>query len=262
MSKHVNRRQILKVSLGVATAATAATVGVTVGAQPAAAVELHDEFPPVPGMSGDRRANEFWFQLDEATLYNSSQEVKDAYKAIQAHVGNVERGLREKWFAMVKLPDYPDNFAKFVTSIRQPLEVLSRTQLGVMDRYYGRRHHRLTRAFGWFGEGVLYDPRGHAPFLVHTMNSLPDSPPPGYHTWYVYMRAMMLLGIDARRWERLAPALGFAWAMQTAAKPAQDKINPPLPAHTTHRLAATWLFKDIARLDQDFQSFPLPEGMS
>ncbi|MFF5106141.1 hypothetical protein [Streptomyces sp. NPDC000134] len=258
MSHHVDRRQVLRVSLG---AATAAAVG-AVAAPPAAATGPGNDFPEVPGMSGDRRANEFWYRLDDATLFNSSQEVKDAYAAIRAHVGNIERGMREKWLEMVAQPGYPNNYAEFLAPVKQPLEVLSRTQLGLIDRYYGRRHHHLVQAFGWFGEGVLYDPRVPAPFFVHTMNSTPDIPPPGYHTWYAYMRGMMLLDIDRRRWQRIAPALAFAWSVQTVAKPAQDKINPPLPAATVRRLAATWLVKRIDQLDQDFRSFPYPEGMS
>ncbi|MFG3008195.1 hypothetical protein [Streptomyces calvus] len=258
MSHHVDRRQVLRVSLGAAAAAAAGTVA----ARPAVAAGHHDELPEVPGMSGDRRANEFWYQLDEATLYNSGQEVKDAYAAIRAHVGNIERGMREKWLELVAQPGYPHTYAEFLAPVKQPLEVLSRTQLGVMDRYYGRRHPHLVKAFGWFGEGVLYDPRGHAPFLVHTMNATPDFPPPGYHTWYAYLRGMMLLDIDRRRWQRIAPALAFAWAVQSTAKPAQDRINPPLPARTVRRLATTWLVKDTDRLDQDFRSFPYPQGMS
>jgi hypothetical protein len=35
--------------------------------------------PPVPGMLGDRRTNELWYQLDEIALYNPSQKIRDAY---------------------------------------------------------------------------------------------------------------------------------------------------------------------------------------
>ena len=38
--------------------------------------------PPVPGMLGDRRANELWYQLDEISLYHPSQEVQDAYAVL------------------------------------------------------------------------------------------------------------------------------------------------------------------------------------
>jgi hypothetical protein len=258
VSHHVDRRQVLRVSLGMAAAVAAGTAA----AHPAAAAGSGERFPDVPGMSGDRRANELWYQFDEATLYNRTQEVDEAFDALGAYLGNLERGMRTKWLELVAQPGYPHTFTEFVTPIKQPLEVISRTQLDVLDRYYGRRHHQLVRAFRWFGEGVLYDPRGHAPFLVHTMNSTPTIPPPGYHTWYAYLRGMMLLGIDTRRWARLAPAIAYAWALQTVAKPAHDKVNPSLPEPTVRRLAATWLVKDIDRLDQDFQSFPYPEGMS
>lgn len=259
MPTEVNRRQLLRGSLG-----GAAAIGlVAAGATPAAASPYGPGLPDVPGMVGDRRANEFWHQYDEVTLYSPSQELTDAYDAIHAHSGSpFERTLREKWWELVKLPGYPANFAAFVEPIRQPLQVVSRIQLGLVDTYYGQRHHELLKAYGWFGEGVLFDPRGHAPYLVHTMNTVGDQPPRAYHIWYVFMRAMILLDIDRRRWELSARALGWAWAIQNVAKPAQDRVNPPLPPATVRKLAASWLPRSLERLDQDFQSFPLPPGVS
>jgi hypothetical protein len=262
VSIEVNRRQLLKASLGV----TAAAGLVAVGADPAAAVRPGGSGPPlpdVPGMSGDRRANEVWYQLDQATLYNPTEEVSAAYSAIIAHLGgNLERTLREKWWEMVVSPEYPRNYAELVLPIRAELQVLSSTQLGVFDTYYRHDHIGLVRAFGLFGEGVLFDPRAFAPTFVHTMNAPPGQLPRGYHTWYAFMRAMMVTGVDTHRWRSLASALGWAWAMQSAAKPAQDVINPPLDREVKVRLAASWLPRSIARLDQDFQTWWLPEGMS
>ncbi|MFD3488029.1 hypothetical protein [Streptomyces sp. NPDC058665] len=262
MPTEVNRRLLLRSSLG-----GAAALGLVAAGAPSAAAappgRRDPGLPDVPGMRGDRRANEFWHVYDEKTYYDASQEVTDAYAAISAYTGPpFERTLREKWWELVKLPDYPANFTAFVEPIREPLELLSRVQLDVADTYYGNRHHELVRAYGWFGEGVLFDPRGHAPYLVHTMNTVGDEPPRAYHTWYVVLRAMMLLDIEPRRWELSARALGWAWALQTVAKPAQDKVNPPLPRATVARLAASWLPRGVERLDQDFQSFWLPEGMS
>ncbi|MGP4110149.1 hypothetical protein ACTWP5_04430 [Streptomyces sp. 4N509B] len=255
----LTRRQLVRLS-----SATAATTALALaGTGPVAAAPRPPELPEVPGMSGDRVANEFWYQLDLATLYEPSHQTQAAYDMITDHIGHIESGMRLKWLALAAEPDYPRGFVELMRPVRAGLVTLSRLQLGVLDRYYAPwRHHDVARAFGWFGEGVLYDPRGHAPFLVHTMNTVRDEPPPGYHTWFAYMRAMILLDVDADRWARLAPALAFAWALQTAARPAQDRPNPGLPRRTVRELARIWLPKDVTRLDEDFRSFPFPEGMS
>lgn len=209
-------------------------------------------------MTGDRRANEFWYQFDEATLYNRSAELTAAFEAIEAAVGERwERAIFDKWMSLAGTEAYPNEFIAFVTPIKDPLRVLSQTQLSVMDTYYRRHDPRLVAAFSYFGQGVLYDPRRTRP--VHTMNG---NPPPGYHIWHIFLRAMMFLGIDRRRWAEIAPLNAFAWAVQTVAKPSQTVASEPLPRATVARLAATWLPRSAARLDTDFQSYPYPEGMS
>jgi hypothetical protein len=61
----VDRRTLLKLSL--------AGVGATVLLPGTAFAD--DDLPPVPGMLGDRRANEMWYQFDQVALYQAFQEV-------------------------------------------------------------------------------------------------------------------------------------------------------------------------------------------
>ncbi|WP_157876506.1 hypothetical protein, partial [Streptomyces graminilatus] len=219
--------------------------------------------PPVPGMLGDRRANEVWYRLDEVALYHASPELVAAYRAIGKHVGGgIEREFRAVWQEMSKSPGYPDNYAEFMAPIEEPLRVVSGIQLDVFDSLYRPCDLRLVTAFASFGQGVLYDPRResvHSP--VHTMDSLPGRPPVGYHTWHAYMRAMMLLGIDRHRWAAFAPLNAYAWALQSVARPTTQTPSPPLPQRTVVELAATWLPRGARRLDEDFQSFPYPAGV-
>ena len=79
MRQSIDRRTVLKASL--------AGVGATVLLPGVALADDDGGFPPVPGMLGDRRANEMWFTLDERTFYHPAQEVVDAYGAIGALVG-------------------------------------------------------------------------------------------------------------------------------------------------------------------------------
>ena len=105
-----------------------------------------------------------------------------------------------------------------------PLKTLSKLQLDNFDRFYRHDDEGLTSAFAAFGQGILFDPR-RAPdeSEVHTMNG---NPPNGYHFWHAIQRAQMLLDIDRRRWARINPMLGFAWALQSIAKPDHRHVNP------------------------------------
>ncbi|MGP3948703.1 hypothetical protein [Streptomyces sp. 7N604] len=245
------RRDVLRASVGLA--AGAMLVGG--GALPAAAVGRPDpELPEIPGMHGDRRANEMWYLLDQATLYQPSQEFKDAYFALVDIYGKGwDNVLLNTWRRMVAAPEYPENFAEFVTPARGPFEVMSRVQLEVFDAVYDRHDPRLVQAFAEFGQGMLYDPRTQA---LHIMTG---RPPGGYPVWHVVMRAMMFLAIDRRRWAGLAPLNAFGCAVQLRADPDLEHLNPPLPDKTVRRLAAHWLPRSARQLDVAFQSFPYPQ---
>jgi len=244
---------MLKLSAGAAVAGLAAPVLLT----GTASATTGGGLPPVPGMLGDRRANELWYQIDEVALYHPAQEVQDAYAAIFAYFGS--GGFSQfylKWLELSQLPEYPGNYTEFVTPIKDPLKVLSRLQLGVIDSLYGHDEGGLVGAFSAFGQGVLFDPR-RAPVEseVHTMDG---DPPGGYHTWHAILRGMMLLGIDKHRWGRIDPLVGFAWALQSIAKPDHRHVNPGLPSAQVRALTRSWLPRDVARLDVDFRSQPYP----
>jgi hypothetical protein len=255
MSKELDRRRILQASLGLA-----ALVGV--GAEvvlDSAAASAHDpgtDLPPVPGMLGDRYANEFWNEFDNTTLFNQAPEVTNAFIEIESYFATSDPPPRALWVRFneyVGSPDYPANFIAFMEPIKGPLKVLSAAQASVFDRFYHRRDPRLIAAFSHFAQGVLFDPRHRPP--VHTMGS---NPPVGYHVWHIFMRAMMFLNIDRRRWRRLAPLNGFAWAVQSLARPSQQVVNPGLPHDTVRQLERTWLHRDMDELDTAFLSFPFP----
>ncbi|MFI0371947.1 hypothetical protein ACH35V_29125 [Actinomadura sp. 1N219] len=249
------RRRVLRNALAVAAATALAPAGTAnaAAAADAAGPARRAWFPPVPGMRGDRRANEFWYRFDQDTIVRPSAELKEAYAALRANVDRVGQGsIADIWLKMVKSDEYPDNFTAFAAPVKQPLDVVSRTQLRVIDAFYDRGGPQLDAAFSWFGQGVLYDPRIKG---AHTMNG---DPPRGYHTWHAYLRAMMLHDIDRERWRELAPRVALAWATQSTARPDAKKENQPLPQETVRRLAAFWLPRTPETLDTDFQADPYP----
>ena len=253
MSESISRRGVLRTSLGIAVAAATGSAGIA-GARPAAG---DPEYPDVPGMRGDRKANEFWHQFNVATYYEMSPEMRDAFKAVAEHVkAHGAANLTAVWQEMVASGDYPGDYASFARPIAEPLRVMSRVQLGVFDRFYRWHSREFVRAFALFGQGVLYDPRAKPPEPpVHTNDRLV-----AYHEWHAHLRAMMLVGVDRVRWRRFAPVNAFAWAVQAKALPDTEHVNPPLPPGTVARLARSWLPRGIDRLDRDFQSSPAPAG--
>src|SRR4051812_18800619 len=101
----LDRRSLLKV--GAAAVAGVALAGATTGT---AAADDDGGVPPVPGMLGDRRANELWYQLDEIALYHQSPEVQDAYAVLFPFIQqNAPEGLYEKWRELSREPAYPTN---------------------------------------------------------------------------------------------------------------------------------------------------------
>ncbi|SMD26437.1 hypothetical protein SAMN05661093_10020 [Kibdelosporangium aridum] len=219
-------------------------------------------FPDVPNMLGDRKANEFWYEFDNVALFDASPEMLAAYDAINNYTGGPDFftfTLLNRWLEAIASPGYPHTYTDYVTPIREPLQVISGVQLSVMDKYYRPYSREIVDAYAYFGQGVLFDPR-RTDFEaeVHTMDG---DPPIGYHVWYAIQRAMMLLGIDTARWVRISPLVGFAWALQSIAKPNHRSPNPGLPMAQVNRLAAQWLPKSVNKLDQDFRSTPYPPGI-
>jgi hypothetical protein len=112
-----------------------------------------------------------------------------------------------------------------------------------------------VRAFEYFAEGVLYDPR-RPQDPVHVMDGVPV--PVGYPVWHAYARAMMLLGIDTRHWREVLPVIAFGCALQLKAKPNLTKVNPPLPPSVVRKTAAETLPLNTRQLDVFYQTFPYP----
>ncbi|GAA3132229.1 MULTISPECIES: hypothetical protein [Nonomuraea] len=255
MAGMMDRRRMLGVSAG---AAAATVVGAATAGQ-AAATPGH-RLPPVPGMKGDRVANEFWYAFDQATWHEASQEFKDAWAAVKAYFdgGDAELAMVLAWMEDMQSPSYPAGYVNLVKPIKEPLRVVSRIQLEVFDRFYPLHHphsrDRLASAFADFGQGVLYDPRIEG---VHSMNGQPA--PAGYHIWHAILRAQTFLGIDAWKWQIIDPMVGLGWGLQSIAKPSQKEWNPPLPRHVVREQSRKWLRRSPRELDRAFLSQPYPE---
>lgn len=218
--------------------------------------------PVVPGMSGDPRANQLWYELDQVSYFNASPEFKQAISDVGAALGNpggVEAGIGQLYLSTRKAGTYPDAFIAPFTTVRDQMELISSTQVQVFNTYYGCDPHGLVAAMGDFGQGILFDPRRPAGVMVHMMNG---HPPLGYHVWHAFNRAFAFLGISAAFWNKFDHLVAFGWAVQSTAKPVTDAHNPPLPKPVMQSLARQYLHMLPDQADEAFMSVPYPPGIS
>ncbi|HEX6520489.1 MAG TPA: hypothetical protein VF070_10850 [Streptosporangiaceae bacterium] len=211
-------------------------------------------------MTGDPRANQLWYQLDQVGFFNPSQQFKDAIAAVAKALGNpdVETGMAKLWINTRLAGTYPESFVSVLAPVRNQLKVLSSTQISVFNEYYGCDPRGLVSAMAGFGQGILYDPRRPVGSRVHMMDG---APPDGYHAWHAYNRLFAFLGIAPRFWNNFDPVAAFGWAVQSTAKPVADAHNPPLPAGVVRGLARQWLRMPPDQIDSAFMSFPYPPGI-
>lgn len=268
----IDRRRLLKMT---ATATVAAGLG-AFRSLPALAAESDPlealnspegidrdrRLPHVPGMRGDRLANELWYTYEHAFYYEPTQEIQDAYQAVGEAFGSTAEQLYQVFMLTRKYGTYPQQFMTRVEPARAAYEVLSRAQLEILDRYC-RDDLKLLQAFYLLGEGTLYDPRMPEGYKVHMMNTGPDGAPPmNWHTWHAFNRAMTMLGIAPDRWNRIDQLTGLGWAVQTANKPLPDSYNRPLDRRVALSLIREWGRRTPDDMDVAFDSFPYPPGMS
>nr|WP_042177895.1 hypothetical protein [Kibdelosporangium sp. MJ126-NF4]CEL12837.1 putative secreted protein [Kibdelosporangium sp. MJ126-NF4]CTQ98523.1 putative secreted protein [Kibdelosporangium sp. MJ126-NF4] len=248
-----SRRQALRTGL-----TAAAAVGLaTAGGLPASAE--NGCFPDVPGMRGDRRANELWFSYEQTFAYQIPADVKAAYTAVDAALESVGMDLMSFYRKTRADGTYPNAYLTVVAPARDAFALLSRLQLAKLDEFYRSNRDGLAWAFLFMGEGVLYDPRMPDPNKVHMMNPFPDGRPTNaWHFWHAYVRAMTLQGIDVQRWNDLEPLIGLGWATQSLAKPRLNQINPSLDKHVQRRLIRQWDRLTPHQMDVAFDSFPHP----
>ncbi|MFE7136080.1 hypothetical protein ACFVIM_35070 [Streptomyces sp. NPDC057638] len=249
------RRHVLIGGLGLAGAMALPLSPLTGVAHASTRSRHHPPLPDVPGMHGDRLANEFWYQLDEATYYHPSQELKDAYGQVGRLFGlpSFEAGMFFHWLETSAAPGYPETFIAPLRSIRDAMEFISRLQIDLFDTYYGRDRGGIFTSMSTLAQGVLFDPRRAASESeVHTMNG---HPPLAYHVWHAFQYANVLMDIDPRFWRSMIPLNGFAWGLQLIAKPKPRMVNPPVPARTVARVAATWLPRGIREVDAELLAY-------
>lgn len=267
MSEELHRRKVLKGALVVA---GVAGVGLA-GALPANAATVNSQggddscFPVVPGMQGDRRANELWHVYEDRFNYNDPQATEDAYNAIGActSYGSVE-ALYPEYQKHRANGTYPDGYTKQFAPAKDAFAYLSNQQLIVQDMFYKDNPAGLCNAFFHFGEGTLYDPRQPVGHKIHMMdNSAHGGPPPNYHAWHAIIRATVFLGVSPERWTQIDNFLALSWAVASIMKPVADShTNPPMQPDVRHRLERQWLPLSPTQLDDAFDSYPYPKGIS
>lgn len=210
---------------------------------------------------GRARAIAFWFDFDLA--YNPGfgqvrQEVLQAYTAIRG-----PDFPRARWREHRLRGTYPEGFIRDVTPMKDALLFLAIGQLEIIHRHFQGDADAERSAFEDFGQGVLFDDRRPAGEKIHKMDvGGPDNPPIGYHRWHGFIRAVELVGGDAERWLMVNRNVGLAWAIQSEARPQEDRPdNPGLPSDRLAALREEWTAMSFDELDAAFDHDPFPPGV-
>lgn len=220
---------------------------------------MSDETTPQPDSRA--RAIEFWFDFDLA--YNPgfgqvSQEVLRAYSVVRG-----PDFPRARWREHRLRGTYPEGFVRDMTPMKDALLFLADGQLAIIDRHFGGDADAERSAFEDFGQGVLFDDRRPPGEKIHKMDvGGPDNPPIGYHRWHAFNRAIVVVGGDAERWRTVDRNVGLAWAIQSEARPEEDRPdNPGLPPERLAALRAQWTAMTADELDAAFDHDPFPAGV-
>ncbi len=212
------------------------------------------DLPPVEGMSGDRRANEVWYQLEVQTRVEPSPELLNAYFAIQEYapdLGGVDTGLLFAWLGYYGAGLYPGAYIEWLKPIKDALQFISTTQLRIFDSLYQPNSWPLVRAFEDFGQGVLYDPR-HTERVHHNANVI------AYTVWHSFASGMRLLGIDRKRWSGMIKLIHHARMVHEQAMPEALQLNDPLPSSVLEQIRRASLTTSLDEIDQSNFDFDYP----
>ena len=139
---------------------------------------------------------------------------------------------------------------------------IANIQRQTFDAFLGPDWADIDAAFADFAQGVLIstDPQRLADNnAIHMMDGQDATPPIGFGRWHACIRAIQQLQIgDAAWWDRLATAVGTAWAIQSLARPRQQSVpNPGITVAITGQLATIWHGLSQDRLDLQHD---LPQG--
>jgi hypothetical protein len=198
----------------------------------------------------------FWSEFDGRTLYGGAAFWSIAGAAEAPQVQSVWRAVREEGV-------YPDDFAQWAQDRAAPWQQLAALQREIIEAHFGNDFDTITLAFADFGQGVLIstDPeRAAGNDSIHMMDGQTPAEVIGYHRWHASIRAIQLSGGDVPWWEEMARRLGFAWAVQSLARPVQRRFpGPPNQAIDPALVAAAaeaWLTLSPEVLDRQFQLTP------
>jgi hypothetical protein len=196
--------------------------------------------------------NDFWFELDNQTLWNRTQKVSDAIiKSYGAIAPFPDLDLPVDAFrTSYHLPNHPVPFVSQMQPGKSGFIELADIVLAIVDAHLDNED-AIRSAFEDFGQGVLFDNRRNPGFKVHKMDGDPLSWV-GYHRWNSFMRTVQLFGHNESRWLFLNKCLGLAWAIQTVMNPSDDVVNPNMEMGTLSKLRSVWMSMTASGLDWAF----------
>jgi hypothetical protein len=206
-------------------------------------------------------ATSFWNEFDNTFHYSIPDEIANAYMKVfmDSFTGRADFDqIYNSWSDHRNMGDYPEAFKKVFEPVKEPIFYLAKRQMDIMRNSFHDDTALLQRAFEDFGQGLLYNPN-RPNDSIHKMDDM-RGPPIGYHRWHAFIRAAVLLGVDAITWLHINRCVGLAWAIQSEAQIIQNSPdNPGLENTRLEELRSFWLQLSFDGLDVAFDSYPFPK---
>jgi hypothetical protein len=200
----------------------------------------------------------FWYEFDKATKYNND------FMTVVFGAGGFD--VQDDFHATRQNGSYPAAFRQKFLPRRNDWIRIADVQTTTIKNRLGTDWSDIQAAFEDFGEGTLLDndpARRAGNDSIHMMDVQDASDPPvGYHRWHASIRVIQLLNIgDQAWWENLDRMVGFAWGIQSFARPKQQQApNPAISQADLQALRVAWLALPPDRRDRQYDLTPEAVG--
>lgn len=219
-------------------------------------------------------ASNFFFTLDNYTMFSplnvppedllKSKALNAAYQSVFRNFsgeGGIFGAFRSSYESDPTLAAFAETMAEFkgqLTLVQKDTEQFMQQDLGGA----GPMEQAVQEAFELFGQGVLFDERRNNEqygfWSIHSMDSrYPASPPIGYYSWYIFVRAYNLVTGDAAFPLCFARSITIGAAVQNLMKPKgasgptkTNPNNPPIPAADLEKIREQFGSMGFAELDK------------
>ena len=207
---------------------------------------------------------DFWYEFDRFFNPGFGHTPPDILQAYR-----FESSLLSNWLVdrnEVNIQNYPANFENRINQspdLISSIKLIATTQLNMINEKIGDDNDLLQKAFGYFGQGLLFDdsldqttqlPRRPNGDKVHMMDALNY----GYPRWHVFCRSAVIVGDNKDAWLKIDRVVALGYELHRKLRPKTDQggKDPQNPEHPemVDELLPVIESEDFGQLDKRFDN--------